>query len=272
MKNALIDQNLPLHVSVDTHAVTPLWAQTSADAFDWTARQHSGSMVNTSPIDPVPMIPGPGDDVLDGSPLADILRGLGGNDTIDDGAGNDRVYGGSGDDWLTSGTGYDLLKGGAGNDRIDGGYSGQDTLDGGDGNDVLVAGTSHDLMYGGDGNDIFIVYQDDTLYGGRGDDQLIGGYGHVNANLGDGNDYFSPYLDNTPSSAVAGGRGVDILDLTQTSGGWMVGVFSNEISVSRSAGNVTIGWNSLGFDGTVTLRSFETIILANGTFDLADFF
>lgn len=59
-----------------------------------------------------------GNDVIDGSPFADVLGGFGGNDKIDGGAGNDTINGGPGNDTITGGPGNDLLTGGPGKDEF----------------------------------------------------------------------------------------------------------------------------------------------------------
>ncbi len=46
----------------------------------------------------------------------------------------------------------DLIRGLAGNDLLNGG-GGADTLDGGDGNDTLIGGAGADALIGGAGND-----------------------------------------------------------------------------------------------------------------------
>ena len=58
------------------------------------------------------------EDILIGTPAADEIRGLGGNDGIAAGSGDDMVDGGSGSDLLFGGAGRDTLNGGAGNDLI----------------------------------------------------------------------------------------------------------------------------------------------------------
>ena len=63
--------------------------------------------------------PQPGaEDILIGTPAADEIRGLGGNDGIAAGSGDDMVDGGSGSDLLFGGAGRDTLNGGAGDDLI----------------------------------------------------------------------------------------------------------------------------------------------------------
>ena len=74
-----------------------------------------------------------GNDVLNGTPEADLIVGLGGNDTLDGGAGNDSVLG-DGDDPYVGGN--DTLFGGIGDDRLER-WGGDDTLYGGDGDDDM---------------------------------------------------------------------------------------------------------------------------------------
>lgn len=79
-----------------------------------------------------------GDDVLSGTPLADVLLGEGGNDTLK------AVWG----DW----TG-DTLEGGPGKDLLLGSFR-SDTLDGGPGADILRGGPTADRLVGGPGRDV----------------------------------------------------------------------------------------------------------------------
>jgi Ca2+-binding RTX toxin-like protein len=90
-----------------------------------------------------------GPDILTGTPLADVILGLGG------------------DDRLTAVPQYfsgDTLDGGAGDDTLTGSFEG-DSLDGGPGNDVLRGGASADLLVGGPGRD--------TLNGEGGQDLVL---------------------------------------------------------------------------------------------------
>lgn len=56
-------------------------------------------------------------DVLTGDALANVIRGLDGNDSLIGGGGNDTLGGGNGDDILDGGLGADQMYGGDGNDR-----------------------------------------------------------------------------------------------------------------------------------------------------------
>ncbi len=87
-----------------------------------------------------------GSDTLHGTPLADDLLGLGGNDRLfasDPGYVGDTLDGGPGNDVLTGGFRQDTLYGGPGDDVLFGGPSG----------DALVGGPGHDRLYGQGGRD-----------------------------------------------------------------------------------------------------------------------
>ena len=94
---------------------------------------------------------GPGDDLLNGTPYFDIIRGLGGNDRIIAGAGNDRIEGNGGNDRISAGAGDDFVFGGPGNDILSGG-SGNDTIVGGPGRDRIGCGPGNDTAYIGPGD------------------------------------------------------------------------------------------------------------------------
>ena len=121
-------------------------------------------------------------DVLNGTPRADVIVGLRGNDTIngmggDDiicgGLGLDQLSGGEGDDKLLGGNANDIISGDDGNDMIWGG-TGWDRLTGGLGNDILRGGIGNDHLAGGDGNDwLFGQEGSDHLDGGTGDNVLV---------------------------------------------------------------------------------------------------
>ena len=109
-----------------------------------------------------------GDDQLRGTPAADVIAALDGNDEVSGLSGNDVICSGAGNDTLEGGKGNDTLKGRKGNDRLSG-QSGKDTLKGGPGQDTLQGGKGKDKLYGEKG--------EDTLKGGPGKDKLNGGPG-----------------------------------------------------------------------------------------------
>lgn len=113
-----------------------------------------------------------GNDVLTGSPFADVIdcgagndrvRGLGGNDVIKCGGGNDVVDGGAGNDKLLGGSGKDKLLGGSGND----------TLRGGAGADSLRGNAGTDRLFGDAGNDRLYRDSKDRAVGGAGHDSMV---------------------------------------------------------------------------------------------------
>ena len=94
-----------------------------------------------------------GDDVLTGTPLADVLLGEGGNDTLTAVASffsGDTLEGGPGNDLLVGSFASDTLEGGPGNDVLRGG-AGPDLLIGGPGRDVIQGQGGRDLVYARDG-------------------------------------------------------------------------------------------------------------------------
>jgi Ca2+-binding RTX toxin-like protein len=133
---------------------------------------------------------------LVGTPGADYICALGGNDDIDGLGGNDVIFAGGGDDIADGGAGHDIIHGEAGDDQLIGG-AGNDTLleqglrkdrnllDGGAGEDELKAGTGLNTMRGGPAKDkllggdrvdrMFGEGGKDILRGGGGSDRLLGG-------------------------------------------------------------------------------------------------
>lgn len=112
--------------------------------------------------------PTSGDDVIFGTPFADV---------IDAGDGNDLVCGFGGDDMIDAGGGNDIVLGGPGDDRING-EGGGDLIGGGPGNDVIRGGALGDFIVGQAGDDdLFGEGGDDLIGGGDGSDDLDGGLG-----------------------------------------------------------------------------------------------
>jgi Tol biopolymer transport system component len=94
-----------------------------------------------------------GADVVEGTPLADVLVGLAGDDRLrarDPGYVGDTLLGGDGSDVLLGGYRGDLLRGGRGDDRIRGGNS-EDVLVGGPGRDRMDGQSGRDFVYARDG-------------------------------------------------------------------------------------------------------------------------
>jgi len=142
---------------------------------------------------------GPGDDVLRGDELRDLIRsetgddvlaGRGGDDCIDAGLDDDVVKGGEGDDAIDAENGRDRVFGGPGDDAIDG-QGDRDTLRGEEGDDRL---------YGG--------FADDHLVGGKGDDLLDGNTGADRFEGEGGDDYIDAMYNERESSRPV----VDVID------------------------------------------------------------
>jgi hypothetical protein len=91
-----------------------------------------------------------GNDVVNGTPYSDIMRGFAGNDRLFAGAGNDHVEGNGGNDTISAGPGDNAVFGGPGNDTITAG-NGRDLLEGGPGRDTIKAGGGNDRVEARDG-------------------------------------------------------------------------------------------------------------------------
>ena len=179
---------------------------------------------------PAPPVPTEGDDVLYGTPGADIIDGRGGDD---------RIYGFEGDDTLTGGTGSDLLSGGEGDDTLV--YGADATWTGhfvakdvgspgapGSGATVKPAGRSRsfDVFDGGEGFDVLKLT--------AGDDAIF---------LDDRYSVFP--VDEGPRIVdvehIDAGGGDDIVDLTSK-------IYSyDSVTVTGGSGNDII-WSSAGDD------------------------
>lgn len=165
-----------------------------------------------------------GDDLLQGSVVANVITGLEGNDTIYGEESKDTIYGGAGNDLIYGGDQADYIEAGADNDTVDGGYgrdyvllgdgddvftdtndqtnslgndtvngeAGNDTIYGGGGNDDLSGGKDDDYIEGGQGQDLLRGNKgNDVLFGNNGADTLIGGEGDDTMGGGVGADTFA---------------------------------------------------------------------------------
>ncbi len=133
---------------------------------------------------------------INGTAIADILRGTDQVDRIAANGGNDIIYGGLGSDRLFGNDGDDILYGDLENipayalNPINN-FVFDDTLTGGVGNDILFGQLGNDKLYGDDGSD--------TLYGGDGDDEIWGGSGLNTYFGGTGSDTFVALQRTTPA-------------------------------------------------------------------------
>jgi Ca2+-binding RTX toxin-like protein len=200
----------------------------------WTMTTEGGDEVNVthSPIietdptwqaagtpaggaEPCAIVGTEGDDVLVGSPYADWVYDLGGNDVVRTLEGDDLVFDGAGADHYELGDGADAIIPVGGGNTIDAGpgddrISGSDEADrilGGDGNDTVWGRGGADVIFGGPGNDrIEGNGGDDSLDGGLGDDVLYGGLAAVA-----GYDGYDLLLGRGGNDRLAGGWQADRL-------------------------------------------------------------
>lgn len=134
-------------------------------------------------------VPTSGADAVTGTPLPDILCGLGGNDVFRGMAGNDLIFGGTGADTVSyagaPATAVDLRKQGLGLIGAQGRFvtgHGKDSFTsienvlGGSGADLLTGNNLVNWLRGGLGADVLLgLGGRDRLDGGAGNDRLTGG-------------------------------------------------------------------------------------------------
>lgn len=130
-------------------------------------------------------------DWLTGTPRADSVHLLGGDDSYSGVVGNDRLWGDAGNDYLNGGRGNDVIAGGVGSDQLVGMA----------GNDTLAGDAGPDTLYGQEGND--------KLTGGAGNDKLIPGDGKDSVAAGAGNDYINAFDSRGAGETINCGPGRD---------------------------------------------------------------
>lgn len=152
-----------------TFAYVPAQAFYGTDSFQYSIGDGFGGTATATAFVVTAAPPGAiygtaGDDLRDGTALADVIFALDGDDLVNGWGGNDTLAGGNDDDNLSGDGGNDLefgqsgkdtLKGGLGADRLDGGTEGDD-LFGNEAADRLTGGAGNDTLAGGAGNDWFI--------------------------------------------------------------------------------------------------------------------
>lgn len=116
-------------------AWVPWWG---VEGFSYSAKALSDAVSTVSRTDDYRIVADilDGNDSLNMSNGADVIRGYAGNDTIRGNQGNDALFGDAGADTIQGGAGSDRLSGGEGNDRFVGGMD-KDYLTGDAGADVF---------------------------------------------------------------------------------------------------------------------------------------
>ncbi len=180
-----------------------------------------------------------GDDILQGSGLAEVINGFAGNDTLRGGAGNDIIDGGTGSDWLYGEDGNDTLIAGAGEARNASIFN---HLFGGNGNDILVASGKQDALSGGPGNDLLIGAEGtDFLQDISGNNLMFGGAGLDRFDLGDNR------------QLIIGGAGDDSID-------------GDNVNINGIYGQGVLAFNKRdGGDSVVRLGRGSTVSMGGGT-------
>ena len=151
-------------------------------------------------MDGVPDVCPAGSNYIEGTAVAETLRGSNDDDCIFGFGGDDTIQGRNGDDYICAGDGADDVVGGGDNDAIFG-EGGADTLNGSNGNDFIDGGDGDDILDGSSG--------DDTVNGGAGNDEINGGAGADSLSGQDGDDALSGSGGN---DSLSGGNGIDTLD------------------------------------------------------------
>jgi 6-phosphogluconolactonase (cycloisomerase 2 family) len=150
------------------------------------------------------------------------------------------LYGDDGNDIITGSPYADLIHGGAGADTIAGG-GGSDVIHGDDGNNVLTGGSGGVTLYGGAGNDTLTAgVLPSALYGGDGNDSLIGHPGDTWVDGGTGTDTYT--LDATAAATTVSLFGTTLSTTVNTTTRQLslLGIESATINLGASASSVTI--------------------------------
>jgi Ca2+-binding RTX toxin-like protein len=201
------------------------------------------------------VIGGPGNDVLRGNGLDNLLEGAGGNDRISGGSGNDDLRGGEGDDLLDGAAGNDTLSGQGGNDPGLEGGSGDDVLDGGDGNDLLDGNTGADSIIGGTGGDVAdyserlgpVTASADGV-GGDGEagegDSIAGDVEDLKGGTDD-----DVLVGNGDAGTLEGGGGDDLLDGGAGGDNLFGGAGADRVTYAGRGAPVTVDLTNFGGDG-----------------------
>lgn len=122
------------------------------------AGQDRVTALDRTRTEPIAVLGGPDEDLMQGAEGPDTLSGGEGDDTLLGRGGNDEVFGGAGDDFLCSGDGDDVLHGGEGDDAIQAGP----------GNDAAFPGPGRNVVVLGDGDDTVRFFAECELEGAEG--------------------------------------------------------------------------------------------------------
>ena len=173
-----------------------------------------------------------GNDVIDGTFVADIIGAYGGDDVLRGFSGDDLIFAGADDDWMDGGQGADSLYGLSGFDtasylsatggvliRLEGVLCQNGAAQGDRLYDVekVIGSDFNDSLYGADG---FA----ETLLGGEGDDLVVG---------------------STGADDLRGGAGLDTLNYVFSESGVSVNLATNSASGGDAQGDTIGGFERL---------------------------
>lgn len=216
---------------------------------------------------------------LEGSNLADTLRGnasgnylYGGNnaDLLDGRSGNDSLLGGSGNDTFIGGAGADTMDGGTGFDwvsyiaatgalRVDMATPGNSTGDAAGDTFTLIDG-----VLGSDYNDTLTGNgQENQLVGNLGSDQLLGMAGNDRLQGLDGNDTLRGDIG---ADALEGGNGIDIASYAFASTAVRVSLTSPLTATGEAVGDTFSsieGLEGSAFNDTLSGDALNNVLIGN---------
>lgn len=225
---------------------TPDTGFSGADSFTYTANDGTeDSTVATVTLTIVPTPPiltaPPAGGTVNGTNLAEDIRGQGGPDQLNGKGGDDVITGGNGDDVIDGGGGADTLFGQGGNDHLLGGFandllfggSGDDILEGGDSPDQLFGNGGADQMDGGNGSDSYFVDTHDTV-------NDTGASGYDKAQINDAAGVALDLSDWSGLERVNGFTGNDTIDASARSAGMLLFGDHGDDMLLAGAGNDAI--------------------------------
>jgi glucose/arabinose dehydrogenase len=219
---------------------------TSADAFIALGQRVAGSAdIGTDVLFAIEdAAGGAGNDLIQGSGLANLLLGLGGADTLQGLGGDDR------------------LEGGQGHDRLEGGL-GNDTMLGGAGNDTYVVNEATDVVteVAAEGTDTVIAFLSTTL-GLHLENLTLGGSAAID---GTGNALDNAMLGNSAANLLRGEDGADSIQGGNGGDTLVGGLGADTLDGGRQGDSFVFNNVAEGGDRIVGYRGVEDSILVSAS-------
>ncbi|WP_431300716.1 calcium-binding protein [Tabrizicola sp. BL-A-41-H6] len=197
-------------------------------------------------------------DTLRGDSLGNVLFGLAGDDTLVGQAGDDTLWGGDGDDLLWGGAGADRMDGGAGYDtasyadsaagiRLDLAQPAKGLGDAAGDSFLFIEefrlSARNDTMFGDAGENIIKgMAGNDSLVGWAGMDTLVGGAGNDTLRGTSGDDVL---IGGSGADRIEGGSGRDTASYADAATGVAVYLVMRRANTGDAAGDMLIGVENL---------------------------